>query len=339
VSNDSKFAKPELIELREAWPREDQDFTPWLADNLDYLTDLGFGQLTIIDTEVRVPGVGRQLDILAETIDERRVAIENQYRSLDHDHLTRGLAYAVGLEAEALVLIAEDHQPEFRAVADYLNRASEVVGEFGIPVFLVTLKVERLSDYLIPRFEIVARPNSWRAEVAASSAALGYSSADKARRAARADFWSALLRKTNELDLGIFVNWTESSSVSIFQPAITGRRLLLNVRLRKDEALPTLYIDDGDVVSNEAVFLNLKAKAAEIETQAGFAIEWDDKPGARACELWGRATAECGWATAPDLRNQHLESVLSDFVKLKEALEPVLQQAADDAEQDFGDED
>ena len=243
-----------------------------------------------------MPGVGRQLDILAETVDERRVAIENQYRSLDHDHLTRGLAYAVGLEAEALVLIAEDHHSEFRAVADYLNRAAEVVGESGIPVFLVTVKVERLGDYLIPRFEIITRPNSWRAEVAASSAALEYSTADKARRAARADFWNSFLNRTKELDLGIFVNWTETTSGSIFQPAITGTRFNLNVRLRKEEAYPSLYIDDGDAVMNEAVFLNLKARAAEIESKAGF-YRMGRQTGARSCELIGPLTAECGWAT------------------------------------------
>lgn len=57
----------------------------------------------------RVPATAQ---ILAETADGRRVAIENQYTTVDHDHLTRGLAYAVGHDARALVVIAEEHRPE-----------------------------------------------------------------------------------------------------------------------------------------------------------------------------------------------------------------------------------
>lgn len=54
-------------------------------------------------------------------MDGRRVAIENKYQAVDNDHLTRGLAYAVGHKARALVVIAEEHRPEL-AAAEYLNR-------------------------------------------------------------------------------------------------------------------------------------------------------------------------------------------------------------------------
>lgn len=97
-----------------------------------------------------MPGLWRSLDILAETTDGRRVAIENQYNAVDHDHLTRGLAYAVGHDACALI-IAEDHRPEFVAVADYLNRGHEALGEErGIAVFVIKLTVERIDDAFIP---------------------------------------------------------------------------------------------------------------------------------------------------------------------------------------------
>ena len=43
------FVKPEQVALREVWQREDSDFTPWLAENLDYLDDLGLGELTLLD--------------------------------------------------------------------------------------------------------------------------------------------------------------------------------------------------------------------------------------------------------------------------------------------------
>jgi hypothetical protein len=82
---------------------------------------------------------------LAETSVGRRVAIENQYHRVDHDHLTRGLAYAVGLDARALLVVAEDHGPEFAAIADYMDRCAEALGvERSIGVFLVAVGLERV---------------------------------------------------------------------------------------------------------------------------------------------------------------------------------------------------
>lgn len=165
----SRIVRPEVVNVRTVWRSEPADFTPWLAQNLDWLEDLGLGPLTCIATEVVIPGTGRALDILAETGDGRRVAIENQYSRIDHDHLTRGLAYAVGHSARALVVIAEDHPQEFVAVADYLNSAQEALGEDeGIAVFLIKLGVEQIGQHYVPRFEILTRPNEWLRKTYAS---------------------------------------------------------------------------------------------------------------------------------------------------------------------------
>jgi hypothetical protein len=164
-----RIVRPQRVPARGVWLSEAADFTPWLSENLDFLGDLGLGQLSLVQVEARLPGLGRSLDILAETSDGRRVAIENQYSAVDHDHLTRGLAYAVGHEARALIVVAEEHRPEFVAVADYLNRGQEALGdEHGIAVFLVQLQVERIDNAYIPRFAVLSQPNAWRAAVAAS---------------------------------------------------------------------------------------------------------------------------------------------------------------------------
>lgn len=164
-----RIARPTPADVREVWPGEAKDFTPWLADNLDWLEVIGLGPLSLIGQEVSLPDTGRSLDLLAETSDGHKVAIENQYGRADHDHLTRGLAYAVGLGANALVVIAEEHQPEFVAIGDYLNTAYEQMDEdHGIGVFLVALTVERVADAFIPRFAVVTAPNEWRTKVSAS---------------------------------------------------------------------------------------------------------------------------------------------------------------------------
>ena len=89
------------VDIREVWPGEARDFTPWMADNLDVIGDqLGIAELTLDSIEVPIPG-GRALDVLAIDSDGERWAIENQYGVGDHDHLTRGLAYAVALDCRA----------------------------------------------------------------------------------------------------------------------------------------------------------------------------------------------------------------------------------------------
>lgn len=162
----ARIRRPVTGSVREVWPSEPRDFTPWLAENTDYLEVLGLGHLSVVAVEATLPDSYRALDILAETADERRVAIENQFGEADHDHLTRGLAYAVGHGAAALVVIAEAHRPEFVAIAQYLNRAAEGLGldEGGIGVYLVSLSVERLDDWYLPRLELVEGPNRWLSE-------------------------------------------------------------------------------------------------------------------------------------------------------------------------------
>lgn len=168
------FVVPQQVQIRTAWPSEPRDFTPWIADRLEMLDILGIGRLSLVATEYRIPETNRALDVLAEIADGRRVAIENQFGVGDHDHLTRLLAYGVGLQAaeggiSAAVLIAEDHLPEFVAIVDYLNRAAERLGDQGIPIFLVSVSVEEVGEYWVPRFSIVSRPNEWRAAASAAS--------------------------------------------------------------------------------------------------------------------------------------------------------------------------
>jgi hypothetical protein len=120
------------------------------------------GRLTCKGVEVGV--AGKSLDILAELGDGRVVAIENQYGKAVEDHLKRGLHYALGTKAVALILIAQQFPPSF--INDLLPRRGDVPEATAGPVFLVTLRVEKLTDkdvpYRIPRLDVVEpRPVEW----------------------------------------------------------------------------------------------------------------------------------------------------------------------------------
>lgn len=109
---------------------------------------------------------GRRIDIVANVADGSEFVIENQYGIADHDHLTRGLAYAVARRARGLIIVAEEHRDEFRAVAQYLNDLAEADPARGISVWLVEARAVRIGDSpWAPLFTAVAEPNAFTARV------------------------------------------------------------------------------------------------------------------------------------------------------------------------------
>ena len=163
------------VNIREVWKREDRDFTPWLASEepINHLfTECGIDiePEYEIKQEYQIPGMRRRLDLLVETESSGRVAIENQYSEADHDHLTRAMAYGVALEARAVIVIAENHRPEFIELARYLNSSALAYKEKGIPLFLVKITVhsEKNTDIYFPSFELVAGPEEWKSVVSRS---------------------------------------------------------------------------------------------------------------------------------------------------------------------------
>jgi hypothetical protein len=160
------MARLQFGRLTEAWRGEAADFTPLLAEQMDAIGAAIRVDLTSIGrSEVQTAG-GRRIDIVAQREDGSEFVIENQYGRADHDHLTRGLAYAVARRARGLVVVAEEHRDEFRAVAQYLNELAEYDPERGIAVWLVEAKAVRIEDSAwAPLFTAVVEPNDFTARV------------------------------------------------------------------------------------------------------------------------------------------------------------------------------
>lgn len=158
--------------LAQAWTGEATDFTPLLAEQLDALGEaINVDLASVGPTEVLTTG-GRRIDIVAQDADGIEFVVENQYGRADHDHLTRGLAYAVARRARGLIVVAEEHRDEFRAVATYLNELAEHDTERGVAVWLVEARAVRIGDSpWAPLFTAVVEPNAFTAVVEAQKAA------------------------------------------------------------------------------------------------------------------------------------------------------------------------
>lgn len=168
------MARLQFGKLSEAWKGEASDFTPLLAEQLDAIgAEIGVDLASVGESEVLTAG-GRRIDIVAQGEDGSEFVVENQYGRADHDHLTRGLAYAVARRARGLVVVAEEHRDEFRAVAEYLNDLAELDPDRGIAVWLVEAKAVRIADSpWAPLFTTVVEPNVFTATVEQAKQAAG----------------------------------------------------------------------------------------------------------------------------------------------------------------------
>ena len=155
----TNLGRLEKIELRDIWRTEDQDFTPWLAqdNNISLLGDiLGLD----LEVEAQEKDVGPfRADILCkDTLNDSWVLIENQLERTDHKHLGQLITYAAGLKAVTIVWIAESFTDEHRAALDWLNSITD--GDFRF--FALEVELWRIGDSpAAPKFNVVSKPNAW----------------------------------------------------------------------------------------------------------------------------------------------------------------------------------
>ena len=313
-----------LIDIREVWPGEAKDFTPWLGDNLESLSEhleLEIGELELDSTEVNVPG-GRKLDILAKDADGRNWAIENQYGEADHDHLTRALAYAVGLECRAVIVVAKSHRNEFVAVADEWNRYSEAYGSDGIRLFLVAIEAGRIGDSAPGfRFRLVAGPNEWKSETATGKRTS--SEADQLRESERSEFWAGL-RNVME-DKGTLY-WSQTNRrVHSYITVATRGSFSFNFVLQMNLCRLQLAIDASDQEKNDELFNALQDEQDSIHHAMGTTLSWNNDPRYRANYLRWAPDGACGYRSPAHEREAGYEVLANAMYRFHETLMPYVE--------------
>ena len=164
TSSDPEIDRLQRVDLREIWPNEATDFTPWLAkeENLQILCE-ALDNLTL-ETEAVEKEVGSfKADIVCRDVDEDLpVLIENQLGPTDHDHLGKLLTYSAGLRSFTVVWIAQSIRPEHRAALDWLNQISnEHCNFFGLEIELWRIGASNPA----PKFNVVSKPNNWSRRV------------------------------------------------------------------------------------------------------------------------------------------------------------------------------
>ncbi len=151
----------EYTDVRKKWPNEALDFTPWLAKNLDMLSEAVDIKLELVQEEAAVGPFS--CDILAKEIDSgKSAAIENQLEWTDHSHLTQLLTYTAGLDARIAIWVAPEFRYEHAATLHWLNEwTRDGLSFYGVKVELVK---SGDSSYK-PKLQCVVSPEGWNKDI------------------------------------------------------------------------------------------------------------------------------------------------------------------------------
>lgn len=261
----------ERVELRKAWIRESEDFTPWLAqeENLKLLGDTIGLDLDLEATERFVDPFRADI-VCKDTVTDSWVLIENQLERTDHGHLGQLLTYAAGLNAVTIVWIAERFTDEHRAALDWLNSITgEQINFFGLEV-----ELWRIADSpYAPKLNVVCRPNDWVKRAGGGKLPGGGELTDLGQF--YLDYWGALMDHVRAHSKVIRPrkaspqNWKNlglGSSQAKLQVWVNVQKHVLNVSV-------TL---DGD--NPKALFRMLEHDRDQIQTQVGERLEWSSEP-------------------------------------------------------------
>lgn len=146
--------------LREVWPGEATDFTPWLAEeaNIKLLGDTIGIDMVIEEREASVGSFNVDLLAKEDGGDERKIIIENQLESTNHDHLGKLITYASGRNAAVIIWIVKTARAEHANAVQWLNQHTDDTLSF----FLIEIELWRIgSSPIAPKFNIIEQPNEW----------------------------------------------------------------------------------------------------------------------------------------------------------------------------------
>ena len=252
-----KLGRIKKIDLREVWPNEAKDFTPWLSEQgLDELGDALGLELELRSREAPVGSFA--LDMLCRELGANRtVIIENQLGPTDHDHLGKLLTYAGGSNANVIVWIAEDFRDEHRQALELLNQRTGEDTEF----FGVVIELWKIGDsHPAPHFKMVVTPNEWTSTIKRVESELNLR---------YLEFFQELIDLLR--DLG-FTNAQKAQPFN-FYPFYAGFVQYV-ARLTRTEAKVEINIGSKDRDWNKILFDKLIKHRDHIESELSESLEW-----------------------------------------------------------------
>lgn len=264
----------EIKDLRNVWPHEALDFTPWLAeeDNLTLLANAVGLEITIDETESSVGDFN--VDIYAtETGTDRKIIIENQLEDTNHDHLGKLITYASGKSADIVIWVVKRAREEHRAAIEWLNNHTDD----NIAFFLTEIKLYQIdnSDIAV-KFEVVEKPNDWTKEIKRNTS-------NSPTLQARYDYWVAFNEyafQNNAFSKQFNMRKASTDHWMTFSVGSSACHISLSQIRKYNHALVEWYIPD-----DKELYHKFYTNKADIEQDMGVQLEWNELPEKKASRI------------------------------------------------------
>jgi len=303
------IGKIKRVPLREVWPNEAHDFTPWLCENIDVLNEIIEPTLSAVEREQAAGAFS--VDLVAQDQNGNAVVIENQLEKSDHDHLGKLITYLASFEAKTAIWIVKHPRTEHASAITWLNESSSA------DFYLVKVEAIRIDNSPpAPLLTQIVGPSEAGKAVANRKQELSETT-HRFR-----DFWPELLAAANSQTK---LHCTNTPSTAYYIGASAGYPgcYLTYVALQFSWRVE-LYIDSGEKTHNDHCFESLEKRQCEIEKEFGAPLDWQLLEAKRACRIafhgssggWG--TARCDW---PGL---HAEMIAA-MIRLEKAMRDPVQ--------------
>ena len=303
------IGKIQRVDIREVWRHEAHDFTCWLEENIDVISDqIG----TTLSSVEREKGAGDfSVDLVAVDAAGATVIIENQLAKSNHDHLGKVITYLVAMEAKTAIWITPDPRPEHIAAVSWLNESTPA------SFYLFKLEAVRINESIpAPLLTRIVGPTP-------EGRAIGAQKLEMAGRDALLhEFWTRFLDfATPRLTLLADISPTTSNVIYTNAGA---KGVFYNISTSKGGVNVDIQIDRGGESNNLAIFHQLMAHKDEIEQVFGSSLIWDEMENRRACRIrtaitsGGYAIDEAEWpALFKEMvdRTSRMEKAIAPFVR------------------------
>ena len=274
----------ERVPLKNAWPAEDENFTPWLAQS-EAIAILGQSLNLELEVEAVEHWVGPfKADILARVVDipgdlDHRVVIENQYERTDHKHLGQILTYLAGIEgAKTVVWIAETIQADHRAAIDWLN--TNTTEEFSF--FAVEIELWRIANSApAPRFNVIASPNDWTRNARNAARQVSETIRGEGDRF-RLAYWASFAEYLREKGSAFRIKRPNRNHDYAFAIGRSGFVITATFLTDKERIGVELFIHSD---ADKAAINALLVEKAAIESDIGVQLDWQPLPGKKGSRI------------------------------------------------------
>ena len=293
----------ERVPLREVWEHEEQDFTPWLQNNIDVLNEVLKDEETnlyLSDPEREQDTENFYVDIVAEDERGNTVIIENQLGKSNHDHLGKLITYLAATEAKAAIWIVSDPRQEHVDAISWLNRSQ--LADFYL-LKLEAYKIENSSP--APLLTLIVKPGP------------RIINNDDPRFL----FWTALLERMKKKS-GLFANISPQSSIWISTGA--GKYGLSYQFVIHKHDVQVLFGINRAKEETKEIFDRLSVHKEEINSKFVGELDWQQRPELKSSQIVNYISI--GGYLDEEKWSQIQDAMIDAMIRLEKALKPHIEE-------------